>query len=158
RATDGTLTRANGAPVDSPPLAAAMARGDSTLRLARPEAAALGLPTRMAVAGMAKSDDGRTVAVVATALRVRDREARAKNRVVLSVAIAALLVCLFGGIALRLQRNEHLLERALLVHEAERASEDRLAHANKLATMGAFATGIAHEIATPLGVIAARAE
>ncbi len=158
RAPDGTLTRANGTAVDSPPLASAMARGDATVRLSRPEAAALGLPARMAVAGMTKSDDGRTVAVVATALRVRDREARAKNRVVLGVAIAALLVCLFGGIALRLQRSEHLLERALMVHEAERASEERLAHESKLATMGAFATGIAHEIATPLGVIAARAE
>jgi signal transduction histidine kinase len=112
----------------------------------------------MAVAGMARSDDGRVVAVVATALHVRDREARAKNRVVLGVAIAALLVCLFGGIALRLQRSEHDLERALLLREAERTGEERLAHANKLATMGAFATGIAHEIATPLGVIAARAE
>jgi signal transduction histidine kinase len=158
RSQDGALAKADGTPVDSPPLAAAMARGDATVRLSRPEAAALGLPTRMAVAGMAKSDDGRTVAVVATAYRARDREARAKNHVVLGVAIAALLVFLFGGIALRLQRRENALERALLLREAERAGEERLTHANKLATMGAFATGIAHEIATPLGVIAARAE
>jgi signal transduction histidine kinase len=158
RAKDGTLSRADGTRIESPPLSAAMARGDATVRLSRPEAAALGLPTRMAVAGTSKADDGRVVAVVATALHVRDREARAKNRVVLGVAIAALLVCLFGGVALRLQRSEHDLERALLLREAERTGEERLAHANKLATMGAFATGIAHEIATPLGVIAARSE
>jgi two-component system, NtrC family, sensor kinase len=158
RGTDGVLRDQTGGVVPSPPLTEAMARGDTTLTLSRPEAAALGLPSRTAVAGIAQARDGRRVGVVATALRVRDREIRAQNRLLLGIALAALLVGIFGGIALRLQQSEHLLERELLVREAQRQSEERLAHADKLATMGAFATGIAHEIATPLGVIAARTE
>ncbi len=156
-ASDGVLRRLDGTTVTSPPLAEAIARGDHTLKLARPDAFAIGLPSRTAVAGIATSR-GHAVAVVATALRVRDREIRAQNRLLLGIGLAGLLVGIFGGIALRIQRKELLLERELLVKEAEKASEERLARADKLATMGAFATGIAHEIATPLGVIAARTD
>jgi two-component system NtrC family sensor kinase len=158
RGADGVLRRPDGTVVKSDVLAAAMARGDRTVRLSRPEAAAVGLPMRTAVAGIAKRDDGRVVSVVATALRVRDREKRAQSRLLLGIAVAALLVGFFGGIALRIQRKEHQLERELLLREAQHQGEERLARADKLATMGAFATGIAHEIATPLGVIAARTE
>lgn len=158
RSADGALRRPNGQAIDSAPLAQAMARGDRTLSLARPEAAAIGLPTRMAVAGIARTPDGRSVAVVATALRIRDREARAQQRLVLGMLLAVILAFGFGGIALRVQRKELELERELVVKRAEHASEERLTRADKLATMGAFATGIAHEIATPLGVIAARTE
>jgi signal transduction histidine kinase len=42
--------------------------------------------------------------------------------------------------------------------EATREADERLQRADKLATMGALATGIAHEVATPLGVILGRAE
>jgi signal transduction histidine kinase len=155
---DGTLTRADGAPIDSPPLRAAIARGDRTVKLTRPQAAALGLPERTAIAGIARRADGRAVAVVASALRVRDREFRARDRLLFGIALAALVVFGFGGIALRIQRKEHLLERELVSQRAEKRGEERLARADKLATMGAFATGIAHEIATPLGVIVARTE
>ena len=156
--SDGTFRTPSGAVVTSRPLAAAVAAGDRTFRLRREDAAALGLPERTAVAGVARTHDGRKIVVVASAVHVRDRAIRAQNRLLLGVIIAGLLAFGFGGIALRLQRKEHLLERELVRREAEKRSEDRLAHANKLATMGAFATGIAHEIATPLGVIAARAE
>jgi signal transduction histidine kinase len=44
------------------------------------------------------------------------------------------------------------------VHEAVRARDERLVRADKLATMGALAIGIAHEVSTPLGVIVGRAE
>jgi two-component system NtrC family sensor kinase len=155
---DGRLRRTDGTVVDSPVLTLAMTHDQHTLRLSRPEAAAIGLPSRTAVAGIARRADGKPIAVVATALRVRDRQIRAQNRLLLGIVLAALLVGCFGGIALRVQRKEHLLERALLVKEAEQESEERLARADKLATMGALATGIAHEIATPLGVIAARTE
>src|SRR5262249_48809522 len=64
------------------------------------------------------------------------------------------LVLAFGGVAMRTQRKE--LE---LVHALELAARDqRLVRADKLATMGALATGIAHEVSTPLGVILGRAE
>lgn len=154
----GALSRTSGARVESAPLAAAMGRGDRTVTLTRPEAAALGLPERTAVAGIARRSNGHVIAVVASALHVRDREIRAQDRLLLGIVLAVLVAFGFGGIALRMQRKEHLLERELLVGRAEKRGEERLARADKLATMGAFATGIAHEIATPLGVIAARAE
>ncbi len=153
-----TLRRPDGTAITSEALTLAIARGDRTVRLPRAEASALGLPARTAMAGVSYTTSGRTVAVVATALRVRDRENRAQNRLLLGIVLAGLLVGVFGGIALRIQRKELMLERELLVRKAEKISEERLARADKLATMGAFATGIAHEIATPLGVIAARAE
>jgi two-component system NtrC family sensor kinase len=155
---EGALRRPSGSLVTSSVVTDAIARGARTVRLERPEAAALGLPTRTAVAGIAKAADGHATVVVATALRVRDREIHAQNRLLLGIALAALLVGIFGGIALRIQRKELVLERELAMKDAEKASEERLARADKLATMGAFATGIAHEIATPLAVIAARTE
>ncbi len=155
---DDGLYRPDGLRVESEPISQAIKRGEQTWRLSRGEAAAMGLPARMAVAGIARTHDGRAVAVVATALRVRDRETRAQSRLVLGIVLAALLVGGFGGVALRIQRKEDALERTLLVREIEKEGEERLARADKLATMGAFATGIAHEIATPLGVIATRAD
>ena len=155
---NGALQRPDGGAVASDVLTDAIAHGDRTVRLSRPQAAAVGLPARTAVAGIARTGNGRPVAVIATASRVRDREIRAQNRLLLGIVLAALLVGGFGGIAARIQRKELMLERELLVAQTAKESEDRLARADKLATMGAFATGIAHEIATPLGVIAARAE
>jgi signal transduction histidine kinase len=154
----GALRRPDGSIVVSAAVSDAIARGERTVTLSRPEAAALGLPMRMAVAGIAKTADGRAMVVVATALRVRDRQFHARNRLLLGIALAALLVGVFGGLALRIQRKELVLEREIVMKEAEKAGEERLARADKLATMGAFATGIAHEIATPLSVIAARTE
>jgi signal transduction histidine kinase len=46
----------------------------------------------------------------------------------------------------------------LRLAEALRARDERLVRADKLATLGALATGIAHEVSTPLGVIVGRAE
>lgn len=158
QSADGRLRRPSGALVASPAIAAALSEGQTTAVLGHDAAAAIGLPARTAVAGIARTRDGRGVAVVATALRVRDREIRAQERLVLGIVLAALLAFGFGGIALVIQRKENLLERELATKEAEKQGEGRLARADKLATMGAFATGIAHEIATPLGVIAARAE
>ncbi|HEY1954792.1 MAG TPA: HAMP domain-containing sensor histidine kinase [Polyangiaceae bacterium] len=155
---DGVLVRPDGARLESPTLAAAMRANRTTTVLHHAESGTMGLPARTAVAGIARTRDGRAIAVVATAVRVRDREIRAQERLVLGIVLAALLAFGFGGIALLVQRREHLLERELAAKEAEKLGEGRLARADKLATMGAFATGIAHEIATPLGVIAARAE
>ncbi len=48
----------------------------------------------------------------------------------------------------------------LVLHDrtAERALERNLARADKLATIGTLAAGIAHEVGTPLGIISGRAE
>ncbi len=156
------LLRSDGSAVRAPAIEDASARGATWVRLSREESAALGLPARTAIAGLAPLLDGRgrtwTVAVVATAQEERDRELRAQWRLVLGVTVAAGLVFAFGGLALRKQRKELELARELAVAEVTRARDERLVRADKLATMGALATGIAHEVSTPLGVIMGRAE
>ncbi|MET0793672.1 MAG: HAMP domain-containing sensor histidine kinase [Polyangiaceae bacterium] len=51
-----------------------------------------------------------------------------------------------------------LLSKELAVAAVQSERDERLVRADKLATMGALATGIAHEVSTPLGVIVGRAE
>jgi signal transduction histidine kinase len=156
------LVRADGTPVRHAAIEAAIARRVPWVRLSREEAGALGLPARTAIAGLAPltSESGRaiTVAVVATAQEGRERELRAQWRLVLAIVVGGGLVFAFGGLALRTQRKELDLARELAVAGAERRGDERLVRADKLATMGAMATGIAHEVSTPLGVIVGRAE
>ncbi len=146
----------------APPVAEAFARGDAVTSLGRPEAAAVGLPMRTAWAGLARVDAGAAgrweIAVVASAQRLRDRDRAASRRLVGSVAGAAVLVLVFGGFALRQQRKELLLERELAVAALQERGDERLRRAGRMAALGTLAIGVAHEIATPLGVIAARAE
>jgi signal transduction histidine kinase len=155
RATDGREVR-------SPALEAALASGRATVRLPGAAAAPLGLPERTAMAGLARVSAGPLgtwgVAAVASAERERDRERRARLRLVLAVILAAGLVLGFGGLAIRKQRGELLLERELAVAEIARERDDRLARLSRAATMVTMASGLAHEISTPLGVIAGRAE
>ena len=68
------------------------------------------------------------------------------------------LVLAFGGVALRMQRKESTLQRELAIATVQRQRDEKLERANKVATMGTLAMGIAHEVSTPLGVIAGRAE
>lgn len=135
--------------------------GTSWVRLDRNEAPPFGLPQRTAVAGIAGFDgpDGRwAIVVAATALRERDRELRAQWRSVGGVVLASCLVLLFGGLAMRKQRKELELAGELAIKELEHQREEQLVQVDKLATMAALATGIAHEVSTPLGVIVGRAE
>jgi signal transduction histidine kinase len=131
------------------------------VRLSRPEAGSLGLPERTAVAGFANIDlasGAWRLAVVTSAEHERDRERRAQSRLILSVLLAAGLVLAFGGIALRNQRKELDLARELAIADVQRTLDDRLVRADKIATLGALAIGVAHEVATPLGVIVGRSE
>ncbi len=132
------------------------------VRLSRPEAARLALPSRTAMAGVSMLDAhdlGRWgIVVVGTAQRERDRELHAVARLLLSVAFASGLVLVFGGVALRKQRKQLELASELAISQAQQERDDHLLRADKLATMGALATGIAHEVSTPLGVIMGRAE
>ena len=152
----------DGRTLDSPPLRDALDHGRPALRLGRPEAAHVGLPARTAMAGLAQVEAGALgrwgVAVVASAARERDREKRAVWRLVLGVFVTSGLVLVFGGLALRKQRKELELARELAIAEAQRAGDDALARAARIATMGTFAMGIAHEVSTPLGVIVGRSE
>ncbi|HVT09085.1 MAG TPA: ATP-binding protein [Polyangia bacterium] len=150
-----------GRPVDCPPIDAAFGRGEGETRLSRAEAAAVGLPARTALAGLARVRTAAgdwQVAAVATAQRERDRERAAARRLIGSVAVAAVLVFAFGGIAMREQRKELVLERELAVAGLQHSADERLQRASRMAALGTLAIGVAHEIATPLGVIAGRAE
>ncbi len=156
------LYGSDGLGIASAPLIDGLSRNDTTRRLDRAEAAAIGLVARTAMAGFAHVDAGASgrwgIAAVGTAARARDREARAFSRLVLGVAVAAGLVLAFGGVALRTQRRELEAQRELAVAEAERVGDDELSRAERLATMGTFAMGVVHEVSTPLGVIVGRAE
>jgi two-component system NtrC family sensor kinase len=155
------LSTSDGRTVQDPVVERAVREGTSWVRLERNEAPAFGLPRRMAVAGIASLDgpDGKwAVVVAATALRERDRELRAQWRSLGGVMLGSGLVLLFGGFAMRKQRKELELARELAVKEVEREREEQLVHVDKLATMAALATGVAHEVSTPLGVIVGRAE
>ena len=158
--TDFHTTDGRSVSVDS--LNAAAQGGNSSARLTRSEAAALGLPERTAYAGLASVDVGGPgswrIASVTTARRERDREIRAAWRLMLCVALASGLVLAFGGIALRIQRHELDLQREVAVLAVQNERDERLARATRAATMGTFAMGITHEVSTPLGVILGRAE
>lgn len=157
-----SLHAVDGRVLSSPPLRDAFDRAVPALRLTRPEAARLGLPARTAMAGLGYVDAGRLgrwgVIAVASAARERDREKRAQGRLLLGVLVASGLVLAFGGAALRKQRKELELARELAIADAQRAREEDLARAERVATMGTFAMGIAHEVSTPLGVIMGRSE
>jgi two-component system NtrC family sensor kinase len=159
---DPGLATSTGPTLRSTAIEAGLATGAASLRLARSEAFDLGLPARLAMAGLAQFDAGDAgkwgIAVVASAERERDREVLAQLRLALSVVVASGLVLAFGGLALRNQRKRLLLSQELAVASAQSERNDRLVRADKLATMGALATGIAHEVSTPLGVIVGRAE
>ena len=159
---EASLRTMDGHELDSPALREALDRGVLALRLGRPEAAQVGLPARTAMAGLAHVDGGPLgrwgVAAVASAARERDREKRAVWRLILGVVVASGLVLVFGGVALRKQRSELELARELAIAEAERAGDDALARAQRIATMGTFAVGVAHEVSTPLGIIVGRSE
>jgi len=159
---DGHLRGSDGAEVESAPLRAAIAAEQSSVWLSHAEAADLGLRPRRTAAGLGRVDAGPlgrwTVAVVISAERVRDRQRRAVLRLALGVIVAAGLVFAFGTAALRRQRRSLILERELALAELGRERDAELETANRAATLGTLAMGIAHEVSTPLGVIAGRAE
>ena len=158
---DTELTASDGRTVRSPTIEGGLAANASWVRLGRREADTLDLPARTAMAGLTTVDEAGArwgVVVLATAQRERDREVFAEWRLVLSVIVASGLVLAFGGLALRTQRKQMSLAHELEVAAVQSERDERLVRADKLATMGAFATGIAHEVSTPLGVIVGRAE
>ena len=145
-----------------PELETARAHGDAGALLSRNAASLLGLPRRTAVAGLASVHEnlGRytAVAVVTSAEAERDRSRREQWRSVLGVALASGLILLAAVGTLRMQKRELDLERQRALHKMERARDAELARANRMATIAALASGIAHEISTPLGVITGRIE
>lgn len=152
----------DGRRVSAPEILSALDRGMTSVRLPPAEAGRLGLPARTAVTGLARIDTGAAgawgIAAVASAERERDRERWARWRLILTVITVSGLVVSFGGLAMRNQRKELVLQHQLALADLSRTRDERLERAGRAATMGALAVGVAHEISTPLGIIAGRAE
>ncbi len=162
RPHESMLRTTDGRDLAAPRLTEALDRGDSVVRIPRDESARFGLPARTALAGLSRIDAGSAgtwdIVAVASAERERDREDWARRRLLLSVITAAGLVLAFGTLASRNQRKELVLERELALASLQQRRDERLERASKAAAMGTLAMGVAHEISTPLSVIAARAE
>jgi signal transduction histidine kinase len=102
------------------------AGGAGALALGRPAAASLGLPLRLAVAGFAPIPGSRwSVAVVASARRVRDRARVSTWRLLAATTLTSALVGLFGFFVTRQQRRSLALAEALRLAEATAALRER---------------------------------
>jgi signal transduction histidine kinase len=158
---DAKLRSCRGAEFVVPILENAMRVGQRGVTLSREDAPRLGLPARIAVAGIASTSLPKGwpgVAVVGSAASERDRSQRQQARAVISIAVVTALILGFGVVGLRQQKRALALEQAV---ELERTRQERdavLAKANRMATVAALASGFAHEIGTPLGVISGRIE
>lgn len=140
----------------------ALDRGAEEVQVPRDEAVAFGLPRRVAVAGLArvaKSDRGPwSVVVLASAERLRTRQQHEEWRLALTVLVVTVVVMLFGGFVRRRHLSDLELERRMTIASLEREREAALGKADKMATIAALSSGIAHELGTPLGVIVGRVD
>ncbi len=151
----------DGLAMDSAPLTRAVAANGRWFPVAPADAATLGLPERnsaLALSG-AVDRDGRTwiVAVAGTASREPDRSLHARWRLLASFVSMGAFLFTLAFWALRFQKQEMELAREIERRELGRHKDQLLAQADRAATMLTLASGVAHEIATPLGVISGRA-
>ena len=148
--------------IPSARIRAALDSPDASVVIPREEAPSLGLPRRTAVAGVARvasrGPQPWGIVVVTSAERLRDRQRQDTWRLGFTVVIATAVVGGLGGIARRRLRSALDLERAVAISTALREREAALAKADKMATLAALSTGIAHELGTPLSVIVGRVE
>jgi two-component system NtrC family sensor kinase len=155
------FTKADGGKVASEALRGAFERGAQSVVLPGEAAIPLGLPRRIAIVGIGRAASARGnwgVAVVASGERLRSRESVAQARFLIGLVVVTALVAGFGGMALKQQRRKLEVARALEVSALEREQERLLAQADKMATLAALSSGIAHEVATPLSTILVRIE
>jgi signal transduction histidine kinase len=102
-----------------------MGRGESgAMTLHRAAAASLGLDPRLAVAAFAPAH-ARSVAVVASAMRFRDRATAGVWRLAAATGFVGALVGLFGLLVTRQQRRSMELVQALQISEATAALRER---------------------------------
>lgn len=147
RAGSSVFLSADGRQFVSERLAKALRDNEQTLVVPHEEAITFGLPRRRAIASFAHVSSDESIVVLSTAQQERERQEHALMRTLGALAIVSLIVMGFGTQVLREQRRSLSTER-----------DRELVRANRMATVAALAGGVAHEIATPLGVIASRAE
>ncbi|HEX5658001.1 MAG TPA: ATP-binding protein [Polyangiales bacterium] len=158
---EDTLLHGGSTLVRSPVIRSSIDRGASNLFLTREEAEELGLPKRVAAVGISrvKGKAGPwSVVVVASGQRLRVREQHAQLRFLLGLFATFAIVVGFGGAALRQHWRKREVAQQLELSALQNEREKLLARADKLATLAALSSGIAHEVATPLGTIMARVE
>jgi signal transduction histidine kinase len=159
RPPGGDWLSPSGQPVAAPLLDRAPA-GARVFLVQRAEAKGLSLPARMAAVGLASSVDARggtwTVAVARTAFRERDRALHARWRLLASALSTGGFLLVIIGLALRYQKKDLEMIREIELRELRRHKDLELNRANRAATMLTLASGVAHEIATPLGIISGR--
>jgi len=151
----------DGLEVSAPTLDLALATKGRWFPVGPPEAAALGLPERTAALALSGAMDrgGRTwiVAVAGTAFREPDRSMHARWRLLASFVSMGAFLFILAWWALRFQKQEMELAREIELRELGRQKDQALSQADRAGTMLTLASGVAHEIATPLGVISGRA-
>jgi signal transduction histidine kinase len=151
----------DGMDASEPPLQRAFAANGRWFPVSPTEAACLGLPERTAALALSGAMDraGRTwiVAVAGTASREPDRSMHARWRLLASFLSMGAFLFILAWWALRFQKQELELAREIELRELGRHKDQALSQADRAATMLTLASGVAHEIATPLGVISGRA-
>jgi len=147
--------------VDAAPLQVAYATKGRWFPVGPADAVALGLPERTAALALSGAVDraGSTwiVAVAGSSFREPDRSMHARWRLLASFLSMGVFLSILGWWALRFQKQEMELAREIDLRELGRQKDQALSQADRAATMLTLASGVAHEIATPLGVISGRA-
>lgn len=158
---DSSFQTVDGRRIPGAPLVHALAQGSST-ELSPEQATTLGLPPRIAVAGLASldvADLGRIVlGYVVSAERLRERQERAQLRLLVGFLGCSGLILSFGLLAFRRQLRAVGLAHDLDVLAREHEHERHLQRVTRAATLGTFAMGIAHELTTPMNVLRRCAE
>jgi signal transduction histidine kinase len=152
------LRTCRGDTVRAPELEAAIRSGSERTVLSRQAAVGLGLPERIAVVGVARPAAGGSIAVVGSAGSERDRSDRQQIRSLISVVVVSGMILGFGVFALRQQKRQLALEQQVELERTRQERDEELAKANRMAALAALASGFAHEIGTPLGIISGRIE
>lgn len=143
-------------------LAEMVARGEDTGMLSAAQAVQLGLPAYPAFVSVAAADGGAAglwrVAVVGSTHEEVERDRRGMLRVIVKVLLAGVTTAVFAYLAFREFRAQVVARHQLELAEQRRAGEEVLARENRTATMLTLASGVAHEVGTPLGLIRVKAE